>query len=74
MQCSVELMLRDYVFDLAESLRQAKQDAESANTEFAVGRKTGLYEALSMLVNRASSFGIPPASVGLDGIEPDKFL
>jgi len=67
-------MLRDYVFDLAESLRQAKQDAEKGKTDFAVGRKTGLYEALSMLVNRASSFGISSASVGLEEINPDKFL
>jgi hypothetical protein len=74
MESSVELMLRDYVFDLADSLRRAKQDAEKNGTDFAVGRKTGLYEALSMLVNRASSFEITPASVGLDGIEPDKFL
>jgi hypothetical protein len=39
---------------------------------FQLGRKLGLYEALSLLVHQVQAFDIDPRSVGLEDVNPDK--
>jgi hypothetical protein len=66
-------MVRDFGTDLLSSLIAARKEAESGDA-YAVGHKAGLYEALSMLLNRARAFGVPLSSLNLEGIGPDRFI
>lgn len=68
-----ELMLRDYVFELIENLKEAGRTAKADNL-FECGRRLGLYEALSTLKNMCVSFDLPMKTIGLDNINPDHFL
>ena len=74
MATATDLMVTDYARDLLERLREAKAKAVRTDDAFDAGRKLGLYEALSMLVNRTGSFNIPAELLGLNGIDPDEFL
>jgi hypothetical protein len=68
-----EMMMRAYAAELVIQLQSAQEMAKSCSG-FDLGKKMGLYEALSILVNRTSSFGIPPAYLGIDDVNPDKFI
>lgn len=49
-------------------------DRASAGDEFHAGQRLAWHEATSLLHETLRVFGIPPASVGADRIDPDRFL
>lgn len=71
MQSSVELMLRDYITELEVLLRDANA---KRGGDYDDGRKMGLYESLSLLVDTCRNFGIPLNELGHPNLNPDDFL
>ena len=69
----VSYMLRDYVTDMVRRLEEAQREA-SEGDRFQLGRKLGLYEALSMFVNRAKAFDVPAEMMGISDIDTDKYI
>jgi hypothetical protein len=70
-----ELMLSRYLRDLG---RELVSMVESTNPGDDVGywhgRRMALYEVVSLMQMQAEAFGLSNADVGLDGIDPDRFL
>ena len=68
--------LRDFgplLFELALAAK-ADADADASGDGFNRGRASGLYEAVSLLVQQADAFGIDRDEVGLAGRDPDREL
>jgi len=61
---SADLLIKDWSTELVRLIEQAKADA-AAGDDFAKGRKFGLGEALSLLQQEASAFGLDAAALGL---------
>ena len=68
-----EMMIRAYAAELVVQIEKAQVRAENGSG-FERGQKLGLYEALSVLLNRARSFEIPFSYLGLEENNPDKFI
>lgn len=69
--------LLDVGRELRESAEEAKRAAERANGDdrlFAQGRAMAYYEVISLMHQQATSFGLPTAEVGLQGIDPERDL
>lgn len=66
--------LRDLSPLLLELARDAKEAIEGEGNNFQVGRRHGLYEAVSLLIQQAEAFGMSRDEVGLAGVEPDRDL
>jgi hypothetical protein len=61
---AVQSMVSDSVKELTALLLEASKEAEGGDG-FAIGRKMGLLEALSLLQQQARAFGIPLANLSL---------
>jgi hypothetical protein len=68
-----EMMMRTYATELMAELQSAREKAKSGSA-LASGQKIALYEALSVLVNKAKAFGVPLAYLGLEGVNPDMLI
>lgn len=68
---SAELVMKDFITELAILLRDAKRKADLGDP-FDLGRKMSLYEALSLLKDQATAFGISFES--LTDVDPDKLI
>ncbi len=71
---SAELTLVDLSRELLEKARAAKNDAVRSKSGYDKGRQFAFYEAVSLLVQQAEAFGIDPADVGLQGVDPERDL
>lgn len=75
MKGTAELMLRDFTQELIAKATAAKAEATTKPEDyFEKGRHFGLYEALSLLVSQAEAFQMDKASIGLEGVDPDRDL
>lgn len=61
---ALQSMVSDSVKELTGLLLEASKEAEGGDA-FAIGRKMGLLEALSLLQQQARAFGIPLAELSL---------
>lgn len=58
---------------LLERALEARRDAGTKDS-FALGRAIAYYEVVSTMLGQAGVFDIPPAEIGLDGVDPDRDL
>jgi len=70
---TAQLMLLDYASEMLVLIRDAQKAAPHRDT-FEDGRRLGLYEALSLLIDQAKGFGISLEDIGLSNVDPDTFL
>jgi hypothetical protein len=66
-------MIKDYITELVRRLREAHKKAKSGD-EFEAGRKAGLYQALSLLMDQITIFEIRPAYLGIENVRLDDFV
>lgn len=66
MDIDVDLLIRDYARELAEILGQTVKDPEDI---FERGRRFGLLEAASLLLQETTAFGGNFKKLGLDVLE-----
>lgn len=64
--------LEDLVCLLKEKAEEVRED--NSSDMFEQGRLMAYYEVLSLLLDQASAFSIDFKSIGLDMINPDKYL
>jgi hypothetical protein len=64
-----------YLRDLGDELwRLMAEAATRPPDDFERGRLTGLYEAVSLMLDQAVAFGLSPAEVGLADRDPARWL
>jgi hypothetical protein len=63
-----------YVRDLGDELWRLMAEAAAAADDFDRGRLTGLYEAVSLMINQAAAFGLSASDVGLADRAPAQWL
>jgi hypothetical protein len=67
--------LRDVGFELREQAQAATAYARSNRDDgFAQGVAHGYYVVLSLMLDQANAFGIPPESLRLEGLQPERDL
>lgn len=64
-------LLRDHGLAAAKDKREAAAGEDAA---FHAGRAFAYYEVLSLMADQARAFGLPPADLGLEGLDPDAAL
>jgi hypothetical protein len=65
------LLLRDVVHEL---IHMARDSASTKGDNFAKGRAMGLYEAVSLIENQASSFKVDRTAIGFEGFKAEDLL
>jgi hypothetical protein len=66
-------MLTDVSRELLEKAKAAKAAAHSGS-DYDKGRHFALYEVISLLTQQVDAFGVDRASVGLEGVDPERDL
>jgi hypothetical protein len=77
--------LRDLGYLLRERAEEATRESRSIRKKraapdrttadaFAEGLAQGYYEVISVMLNQAESFGIPPADLALEDLDPERDL
>jgi hypothetical protein len=77
--CPMAATLHNYLGDIGSELREQAMAARAHAREhrddgFAQGVAHGYYVVLSLLLLQAEAFQVPPATLGLDGLDADRDL
>ena len=60
--------------DALEARSRAKAAAGTPDHDYESGRAFAYYEVISLMVQQAAVFELPPGTMGLDDIDPDEDL
>lgn len=71
---AAENLLHDVAVELVEKVREAKRDAGASGSEYDKGRHFALYEAISLISQQATAFGVPLERLGLGALDVDREL
>ncbi len=74
MTSPLELLIQKYSAALVEATTESRERAGRTDDPYQVGRTSGFYMALTMLLIRARSLGIDPEVLGLEGVDPDDLV
>lgn len=71
---AAENLLHDVAVELLEKAREAKREAGASGSDYDKGRHLALYEAVSLINQQATAFGLPLERIGLGGLDVDREL
>ena len=63
--------LRDLVGLIVEKAKEAKQERDSSNTDYDLGRLMAYHEVVSLIQQQAEVFDLSPDEIGMPSINPD---
>lgn len=67
---------KNYLHDFGAEVAQLAKRASNgtSNSEFEAGRRTALYEVITLMRQQAMAFGINDQQIGLDGYDAEALL
>jgi len=63
--------LRDLVGLIVEKAKQAKQERDSSNTDYNLGRLMAYHEVVSLIQQQSEVFDLSPEEIGMPSINAD---
>lgn len=71
---AAEDLLHDVAVELVNMTMAAKREAVASGSDYDRGRHFALYEAVSLISQQATAFGLPLERIGLGALDVDREL